>query len=104
MKCIIQVSVVVLLITIIFPGLASAGTAGDAGWGIGSILATCIYSPIKVTYAALGAVTGSLAYLITGFDSDIASAIWVPSLGGTYLITPEMLKGNEPIRFIGRRE
>ena len=103
MRCIIQVSVVVLLITIISPGLASAGTAGDAGWGIGSILATCIYAPIKVTYAALGGVTGSLAYLLTGFNSDIANVIWAPSLGGTYIITPEMLKGNEPIRFVGRR-
>jgi len=104
MKYIIQVSIVILSIIIISPGLASAGTAGDAGWGIGSILASCVYSPIKLVYATLGGVTGGLAYLLTGFNSDVANAIWVPSLRGTYVIAPEILKGNEPIQFVGRRE
>lgn len=101
MRCIIQISVVVLLITMIYPGMALAGTAADAGWGIGSVLVTCIYSPIKLTYATLGAATGGLAYLLTGFDSHVATSIWVCSLRGTYVITPRMLKGDESIRFIG---
>ena len=104
MRYTIQVSIVILSIIIISPGLASAGTAGNAGWGVGSILANCVYSPIKLVYATLGGVTGGLAYLFTGFDSDAANVIWAPSLGGTYVITPEMLKGDEPIQFVGRRE
>jgi hypothetical protein len=101
MKRIVQVSVIVLLITLTSPGMASAGTTADAGWGIGSVLATCIYSPIKLTYATLGGVTGGLAYLLTGFDSRIATTIWARSLRGTYVITPTMLKGDEQIRFVG---
>jgi hypothetical protein len=101
MKRIIQISVIILLITITCPGMVSAGTTADAGWGIGSVLATCIYSPIKLTYATLGGVTGGLAYLLTGFDSRVASTIWARSLRGTYVITPRMLKGDEPVRFVG---
>jgi hypothetical protein len=74
----------------------------DAGWGVLSVLSNIFYMPVKIVYAGVGTVTGSLAYVLTVGDSDTAQKVWGPSLGGTYVITPEMLRGNEPILFNGQ--
>ena len=48
--------------------------------------------PAKMVYSALGGLTGGLAFALTGGDMDTAEKVWVPSMGGTYIITPGMLK------------
>ncbi|GJL67875.1 MAG: hypothetical protein NPIRA06_05100 [Nitrospirales bacterium] len=73
----------------------------EAGLGIGSALLTVVYFPVKLAYAILGGVVGSFTYGLTGGDLDTAKAVWEPSFYGTYVITPDHLKGNEPVRFIG---
>lgn len=69
------------------------------GLGMGSIFATSIYFPLKTTYAILGGITGGLAYLVTGGDLFTASFIWIPTIQGDYVITPDMLRGKRKIRF-----
>jgi hypothetical protein len=73
----------------------------EAGLGIGSALLTVVYFPVKLAYAILGGIVGSFTYGLTGGDLDTAKAVWEPSFYGTYVITPEHLKGNEPVRFLG---
>jgi hypothetical protein len=80
---------------------ARAEYAEDAGWGVLSVFANLVYMPVKLTYGVLGGVTGGLAYACTGGDLDTANAIWKPSLGGTYALTPAMIRGEEPIAFAG---
>ena len=75
--------------------------ASDFGVGIGAVFTNIVYMPVKFVYATLGGITGSFAYVLTGFRMDIAKGIWVPSLGGTYVVTPSMLKGEDPIYFSG---
>ncbi len=75
--------------------------ANDFGLGVGTVLVDLVYMPVKVVYATLGGLTGGLAFLLTGGRMDTASAIWRPSLGGTYVITPSMLRGDDPIYFSG---
>jgi hypothetical protein len=75
--------------------------SNEAALGIGSALLTVVYFPFKFAYAILGGVVGSLTYVVTGFDMETAKAVWEPSFYGTYVITPDHLKGNEPVRFIG---
>jgi hypothetical protein len=77
------------------------GTWAAAGLGVGSILSNVLYMPAKFTYATLGAVTGGLAYLLTGGNYDVAQTVWVASLGGTYVITPNVLTGETPLEFWG---
>ena len=67
----------------------------EAGLGVASVLGSAIYSPVKVQYAALGAVTGGLAWLVTAGNTELAQRIWEPALGGDYLITPQMLRGSK---------
>ncbi len=73
----------------------------EAGLGIGSALLTVVYFPVKLAYAILGGIVGTFTYGLTGGDLDTAKAVWEPSFYGTYVITPDHLKGNEPVRFIG---
>jgi len=73
----------------------------DAGWGLLTVLANVGYMPVKVTYALLGGLTGGLALGLTGGDLDTAEKVWVTSMGGTYAITPGMLRGEDEIAFAG---
>ena len=73
----------------------------EVGYGAGSALANLIYIPAKVTYAALGLVTGGLGFVLSGGQADVANNIIYPSIRGTYVISPNHLKGKEPIYFVG---
>ncbi len=74
---------------------------GDAGWGLLAVTANLLYMPAKVVYASVGTITGGLAYLLTAGDSETAQRVWNPSIGGSYVITPAMLRGDEEILFNG---
>ena len=73
----------------------------DAGWGSLTVLSNIGYMPVKMLYSGLGGLTGGLAFGLTGGDTDVASKVWVPSMGGTYALTPEMLRGEKEIAFVG---
>ena len=81
----------------------SSNEASPSGVGIqaGSALATIIYFPLKLAYAIGGGVVGGLGYGFSGGSEQTAKNIWIPSIYGTYLITPDHLKGDKPIRFLG---
>src|SRR5947208_9031287 len=80
---------------------ARAGYLEDAGWGTLTVLTNVVYMPAKITYAVLGGLTGGFAFALTGGDLKTAETVWVTSMGGTYVVTPGMLQGEEPIVFTG---
>ena len=80
---------------------ARAGFLEDAGWGSLTVLSNVVYMPVKLVYATLGGLTGGIALGLTGGDLDVAETIWVTSLGGTYVLTPPMLRGEETISIAG---
>ena len=75
--------------------------SNEAALGFGSGLLTIVYLPLKSAYAILGGIVGGFTYALTGGDLETAKGVWEPSVYGTYVITPEHLKGNEPVRFFG---
>lgn len=77
---------------------------GDAGWGVAATLANIGYMPVKLVYATLGGLTGGLAWACTAGDSQVASKVWQASLGGTYVLTPSVLKGDSGVAFTGTDE
>ena len=77
------------------------GTASGAGMGAASAAATILYFPFKAAFAIGGGIVGGLAYVFSGFSEPTAKNIWVPSVYGTYVITPEHLSGDRPVRFLG---
>jgi hypothetical protein len=80
---------------------AAAGSPEDAGWGALSVLTNLVYMPAKLVYATLGGLTGGLVYGLTAGDLQTAQAVWTTTMGGTYVVTPGMLQGQEPIAFSG---
>jgi hypothetical protein len=97
----VGVAVLLAVLVGVVPAPAQAGTGSDLGWGLASVGSNIFYMPAKIVYAVIGGVTGCLAYVLTVGDKDVAETVWSPSLGGTYVLTPTMLRGEEPIFFFG---
>ncbi len=76
--------------------------AAHYGLGVGSVLCSLVYGPVKVLYATLGTVTSGLAWALTGGRTDIAREIITASVRGDYVVRPENLTFNEPLVFTGR--
>jgi len=57
--------------------------------------------PAKLVFGILGGITGGASYVLTGGNTDTANTIWRSSLGGDYVLTPDMVAGQKPIHFSG---
>src|SRR5579875_1336060 len=72
-----------------------------AGVGAATLLANVGYIPAKTVYAILGGIAGGAGYALTGGNQQTADSIWRSSLGGDYVLTPDMIRGDAPIHFSG---
>ena len=72
-----------------------------AGYGAGALLCNVLYIPAKLVYALLGGLVGGGTYLITAGNQQAANTVWRSALGGDYVVTPQMLAGQQPINFSG---
>lgn len=98
----------VSLLTVLVAGPAAAGESGyprsyseQAAWGLVAVGANLFYMPAKLLYAGVGGVTGCLAFVLTAGSTDAARQVWSPALGGTWVLSPAMVRGEEPILFSG---
>ena len=80
------------------------GNASSAGMGAAAGLSTLLYLPLKAAFAIGGGVVGGLAYAFSGGNENAAKSIWTTSMYGTYIITPDHLRGDKPVRFLGVAE
>lgn len=83
------------------PQSEQIATAQDFGYGMGSVLTSLFYSPFKITYAGLGLITGGVGYVLSGGNTDVATNIIYPAVRGNYVVTPQHLKGEELLIFVG---
>jgi len=77
------------------------GVWSQLGWGTASVGTNLGYIPAKLLYALGGGLVGLLAWGVTAGDDEVAKGILGPSFGGTWAVTPDMLRGKEPIMFNG---
>jgi len=75
--------------------------ASDIGLGVASFLCSVPYGAAKVALAIVGGVTGSLTYVLSGFDRKAADSIWYTTIEGDYVVTPDHLRGKKDLRFTG---
>lgn len=80
---------------------SEGGTASSAGMQAAAGFSTLLYLPLKAAFAIGGGIVGGLAYAFSGGNENAAKSIWTTSLYGTYIITPDHLRGDKPIRFLG---
>jgi peptidoglycan/LPS O-acetylase OafA/YrhL len=87
------------------PAIARAADAQqakqDAGVGLAAAMANLFYIPAKITYAALGGLTGGLTYALTLGSTEAAERVWVASGGGDYVLSTEHVSGQKRVRFTG---
>jgi hypothetical protein len=82
-------------------GAASAaedGTLAEAGYGAGSVLGTLVYAPVKTAFCILGGI-GAAGTAVA--SPSAARRVVGASCGGTWIITPDTLKGGKPVNFVG---
>lgn len=85
-----------------FAGETAKETGREGGLGAAAALSSLIYGPIKLVYATGGLVVGAFAWAFTAGDTEVASKVFTRSLRGTYVITPDILTGEQDLVFIGR--
>lgn len=96
---------VIVLVTVASVGSARAeenlSYGQQAGWGFAAVGTNLLYIPAKVAYVIVACVTGGLVYGLTLGNTRAVDAIFSPALGGTYVLSPAMMRGDEPIFFFG---
>jgi hypothetical protein len=101
-RAVTSVLTVALLITLGGKAIADdSGSPSGAGLQAASWLATVPYGAAKVVYAVSGGLVGSLAWVMTGGNTEIAKAIWSPTMTGHYIVQPQNLTGDRPLHFVG---
>ena len=75
-----------------------------AGYGALALFGNLLYFPAKLVYAVLGTVVGGGTYLVTAGNAQAASTVFRSALGGDYVLTPQMVAGQQPINFSGPTE
>ena len=74
------------------------------GVGAGTVVGNALYIPAKLVYGILGGVAGGAGWALTGGNTQVANTIWRSSLGGDYVLTPNMVAGQDPVHFSGPTE
>ncbi len=95
------VGVVLMVALPVRPAAASDRYIAELGLGMAAIASNIFYVPAKMLYATGGGIVGGLGWILTGGNLEAAQNIWSPSLGGTWILSPEMLNGRRPILFSG---
>src|SRR5262245_42259833 len=78
---------------------AADSKAKDVAYGAGSAVGTAVYTPFKATFCILGGLTSAFTYPFAG--KDTARSVATAGCTGTWWISPGVLKGQEPVRFVG---
>jgi hypothetical protein len=68
---------------------------------VGTVLANVVYFPAKVVFAGAGAVTSGVTYLATLGNERTTASVWDATVKGDYVVTPRMIDGTQPVRFVG---
>ncbi len=91
-----------LAITLQPNGVRAEEGGADSAAGAAAGLCTLIYSPLKMTYAALGLVIGGIAWGLSAGDASVLHALVTPSIRGDYVVTPDHILRRRTLEFFGR--
>jgi hypothetical protein len=90
-----------LAVAVVNDPAAADSAAQDVAYGAGSVLGTLVYAPFKATFCILGGITSGFTFPFAG--ADTAGRVATAGCGGTWAITPSVLKGQESVKFVGGR-
>jgi len=74
-------------------------TAAQIGYGTGSVVGSAVYFPFKAAFCILGAVGSGFTLVVAG--PKTANKVVSATCRGTWVITPDVVKGKERVEFVG---
>jgi len=97
-------SIVIVLIALAVIGWSApswadySSTAAEVGSAAGSGLGTLIYAPLKATFCILGGTASGFTAIAS---PPTAGKVAMASCGGAWIVTPNVVRGREPVKFVG---
>ena len=99
MRYIVALFLVVTLVGSSAPVWAdSESTFVQVGSAAGSALGTMIYAPVKATFCILGGIGSGFTAIVS---PPTAGRVAMATCGGSWTVTPEMMRGRESPKFVG---
>lgn len=77
---------------------SSESTAVEIGSSAGSALGTLVYAPVKATFCILGGIGSGFTAIAS---PPTAGKVAMASCGGSWIVTPNVIRGREPLKFVG---
>ncbi len=77
---------------------SSSSTAVEVGSAAGSALGTLVYAPLKATFCILGGIGSGLTAIAS---PPTAGKIAMATCGGSWIVTPNVIRGRESLKFLG---
>ena len=103
MRQVLAVMVALGLLALTTPSWAGSAseesTLGQIGTGVGSVVGSAVYFPFKAAFCILGGIGSGFTLVAAGPES--ANKVATASCRGTWVITPDVVKGREQVHFVG---
>jgi hypothetical protein len=97
---------IILVLGLLAPSTASwAGSSAhestpeQIGAGVGSVVGSAVYFPFKASFCILGGLASGVTLVADGPQS--ANKVASAACRGTWAITPDIVKGQTPVKFVG---
>jgi len=99
MRHIVALLLVLALVGTSTPSWAGSSSSGaEVAYGAGSAFGTLVYAPLKVTFCILGGIGSAFTAIVS---PPTAGKVAMASCGGSWVITPDIVKGRETVKFVG---
>ena len=99
MRYVVGLFLVVTLVGSSAPAWAdSESTFVQVGSAAGSALGTMIYAPVKAAFCILGGIGSGFTAIVS---PPTAGRVAMATCGGSWTVTPEMMRGHESPKFVG---
>jgi hypothetical protein len=98
-------AITLILIGVMYSTLSWAGsgaqesTPEQIGAGVGSVVGSALYFPFKASFCILGSIATGFTLVADGPQS--ANTVASAACRGTWAITPNIVKGQTPVKFVG---
>ena len=73
-------------------------------FGLGAGLLTLVYTPLKLVYATTAIPISGLVWVWSVGDAEMAGRVMRSGTLGTFVVTPEHLRGEASFDFVGAAE
>jgi hypothetical protein len=100
-----KVAIFLIVMGVLYSTLGWAGsgaqesTPEQIGAGVGSVVGSAVYFPFKASFCILGGIASGVTLVADGPQS--ADKVARAACRGTWAITPDIVKGQTPINFVG---